>query len=128
MAICVGSWVKKLSLTKEQKGWVNKILVITKDMSSLRVKGYKYKESPALSALGIFVASSTSTLKQNDIAEIKFGSRQTFPLETSDFMKFFLPSKALGDEIKRVKKIWFNSELKMNREELLAELHKCSLL
>ena len=126
--LCVDSCVKKLSLTKEYKTWVNKILVITKDMSSLRVKGYKYKESPVLSALGVFLASSTGTLKQNDMAEIKFGSFQRFPLETSDFMKFFLPSKELGDEIKRVKKIWFNSELKMNREELLAELHKCSLL
>ena len=32
------------NLTKEQKKRVKQILVITKDMSSLRVKGYKYKE------------------------------------------------------------------------------------
>jgi hypothetical protein len=119
----VGSWVKKLSLTKEQKRYVNKILVITKDKSSLRVKGYKYKENPVLSALSVFIPGSTSFLEQNDIAEIKFGSLQRFPLYTSDFMRFFLPSKELGDEIQRIKKIWFDSELEKSREDLLAELN-----
>jgi hypothetical protein len=37
-------------------------------------------------------------------------------------MKFFTPSKELGDEVKRVTKIWFDSELSMSREELLAQL------
>lgn len=120
----VDSWVKKLSLTKEQKRWVKQILVITKDLSSLRVKGYKYKENLVLSAFGIFMADSTSSLAQNDIVEIKFGSCQKFPLETSDFMKFFPPSKELGDEVKRVTKIWFDSDLAMSREELLAKLDK----
>jgi len=120
----VNSWVKKLSLTKEQKRWVRQILVIAKDVSSLRVKGYKYKENLALSALGIIMADSTSSLSQNDIAEIKFGASQKFPLDTSDFMKFFSPSKELGDQVKRVTKIWFDSELTMSREELLAQLNK----
>jgi poly(A) polymerase len=120
----VNSWVKKLSLTKEQKKWVRQILVIAKDVSSLRVKGYKYKENLALSALGIIMADSTSSLSQNDIAEIKFGASQKFPLDTSDFMKFFPPSKELGDQVKRVTKIWFDSELTMSREELLAQLNK----
>ena len=120
----VDSWVKKLSLTKEQKRWVKQILVITKDVSSLRVKGYKYKENLVLSALGIFMADSKSSLAQNDIAEIKFGASQKFPLDTSDFMKFFPPSKELGDQVKRVTKIWFDSDLAMSREELLAQLDK----
>ena len=124
----VNSWIKKLSLTKEQKRWVNGILIITKDVSSLRVKGYKYKKIPTLSALGVYMAGSTSFIEQNAIAEITFGSLQRFPLETSDFLKFFLPSKELGDEIQRVKKIWFDSELEMSREDLLAELNKRSRL
>jgi hypothetical protein len=56
------------------------------------------------------------------LIEIKLGASKEFPLKTADFLKYFKPSKELGEEVKRLKDIWFKSNLGIKRKELLIEL------
>ena len=120
----VSSWAKNFPLKKEQRQWLNKLLLTLKDSSSLRVKGYKYEKNLAMAALAVFKSDSAVRLRDEDLAEIKYGAMQRFPLETSDLFEFFQPSKELGDELRRLKNIWFDSELEYDREDLIKDLEK----
>ena len=116
------SWTKNFPLTKDQNRWIDKLLVNLKDSSSLRVKGYKYGENLAIVALALLKSDSGATIIREDLAEIKYGSLKRFPIKSLDLLKFFIPSKELGDELKRLKDIWFASDLELSREDLLDEL------
>ena len=120
----VSSWAKNFPLKKEQRQWLNKLLLTLKDSSSLRVKGYKYEKNLVMAALAVFKSDSAVRLRDEDLAEIKYGAMQRFPLETSDLLEFFQPSKELGDELRRLKNIWFDSELEYDREDLIKDLEK----
>ena len=120
----VSSWAKNFPLKKEQRQWLDKLLLILNDSSSLRVKGYKYKKNLVMAALAIFKSDSAVRLRDKDLAEIKYGSMQRFPLEISDLLEFFQPSKELGNELRRLKNIWFDSELEYDREDLIKELER----
>ncbi len=122
--ICVKSWVKKFPLKKQQKRWLNKLLLICKDPSTLRVKGYKYKTNLVIAAVAVLKANSGAKLHKNEVAEIKDGSTRKFPVGMSDFVGLFLPSRELGDELKRLKDVWFASNLELSRNELIADLRK----
>ncbi len=120
----VSSWVKNFPLKKEQRRWLDKLLVNLKDSSSLRVKGYKYKMNLAIAALAVFKSDSVVRLRDEDLIDIKHGALQQFPLGASDLLEFLPPSKKLGDELRRLKDIWFGSELEYDRDDLLRDLEK----
>ncbi len=115
-------WVEKFPLTKEQCAWVSKVLISISDNSSPKVKGYKYGMNLALVSLALVNANSFEKFDQNDLADIKLGCSKKFPLSSSDLLEFFSPSKELGDELKRLKVLWFDSDLELDRNDLLANL------
>ena len=120
----VKDWAKNFPLKKEQKRWLERLLNNLKDSSSLRVKGYKYKKELATVAFAILKSKSVTTLDKNDFAEIKLGSSRQFPVKSSDLIDCFCSSKELGDELKRLKEVWFASDLELSRNELIAESKK----
>ena len=77
-----------------------------------------------MAALAVFKSDSAVRLRDEDLAEIKYGAEQRFPLEISDLLEFFQPSKELGNELRRLKNIWFDSELEYDREDLIKELQR----
>ena len=58
------------------------------------------------------------------MGEINAGSSQSFPINNSDLLEYYSQSKALGDEFKRLKDLWFSSNLELDRHNLLTELKK----
>ncbi len=118
----VKSWIEVFPLKKEQKKWLDELLVSLGDNSSLRVKGYKYQTNIVKTSFIISQLEKVVTISNNDLAEIEFGSLQEFPIQISDLLNFFSPSKDLGDEFKRLQNMWFSSNLELTRAELLAEL------
>ena len=118
----VSSWVRNFPLKKAQRRWLNELLINLNDPSSLRVKGYKYELYVAIAAYAVFQSDSCERLRDEDLAEIKYGAAQKFPLKTSDLLKCFMPSKELGNELNRLKDVWFASNLHYDRDDLLKEL------
>ena len=117
-----GNWTNDLPLSKKQRNWIILVLLISKDSYSSRVKGFKYGKFATLSALAIFGKNLSQRLEKDSLIEIKLGASKEFPLKTADFLKYFKPSKELGEEVKRLKDIWFKSNLGIKRKELLIEL------
>jgi hypothetical protein len=77
-----------------------------------------------IAAVAVLKANSGAKLHKNEVAEIKDGSIRKFPVRMSDFVGLFLPSRELGDELKRLKDVWFASNLELSRNELIADLRK----
>tara|TARA_A100001011_G_scaffold263738_1_gene272350 strand:+ start:575 stop:1780 length:1206 start_codon:yes stop_codon:yes gene_type:complete len=121
---CARSWVKNFPLKKEKIEWLKKILVILRDHSSLKVKGYKYGMNLTLASLALSKANSSEKIENNDLANIKQGSVKKFPINASDLLEFFPPSRDLGVELKRLQCLWFASDLELGRNELLVKLKK----
>ena len=121
---CERSWIEKFPVKKEQLKWLNKLLVSLKDHSSLKVKGYKYGMHVTLAGLALTKAKSFETFDQNDLDDIKQGAVRKFPVSASDLLDFFPPSKDLGDELKRLRHLWFSSDLELDRNALLSHLKK----
>ncbi len=119
---CGRSWVEKFPLKKEQIAYIDKLIIMLKDHSSLKVKGFKYGVSLTVTGLALAKASASKKFDVNDLIDIKSGSFKTFPINTSDLLEFFLPSKELGDELKRLRSLWFASNLELDRNQLLADL------
>ena len=120
----VSSWIKKFPVSKEQNSWLEQILINIQDPLSLRIKGYKYGVNLAITALAIFKSDSVSELSDHELAEINFGSSQQFPIKPKDLLKFFSPSKELGDELRRLKDIWFESNLELGRSDLMIKFRE----
>lgn len=121
---CARSWVEKFPLKKKQIEWLNKLLVSLKDDSPLKVKGYKHGMDVTLAGLAIAKANSFEKFDQNDLADIKQGSVRKFPVNASDLLDFFPPSKDLGAELKRLRHLWFASDLELDRNDLLVHVKK----
>ena len=117
-------WARALPLRKSERYWLSQLLINFQDSSPLRVKGYKYEINVVIAALAIEKSNMGGRLIKRELEEIKFGSSKCFPVNISDLLKFFSPSKELGMELERLKDIWFVSNLEYDREYLLKELQK----
>jgi len=117
-------WAKRFPFKREQRRWLDTLLVNLNDSSSLRVRSYKYGADLTISAYAIFKSHLSKTLDSKDLAEINAGSSQSFPINNSDLLEYYSQSKALGDEFKRLKDLWFSSNLELDRHNLLTELKK----
>ena len=53
---------------------------------------------------------------------IEQAEKKVFPLSTGDFLKICSPSERLGQEIKRVRNAWLDSNFQLERAELLKYL------
>ncbi len=118
----VQHWAKNFPLKREQRRWLNELLVNLEDSSSLKVKGYKYKLNLATAGLAVYSSDTTTKLDKNDLAKIEDGALKQFPIKPSDLLKHFPPSKELGEEFKRLKAIWFASDLEFDKRILLSNL------
>lgn len=117
-------WIEKFPLKKNERRWLNELLTCLKDSSSLRVKGHKYGFNLATAALAISKSDLGMQSVEDDLSEIKYGSLKKFPIKIEDFLQLIPPSKELGDELRKLKDIWFASNLELDRPSLLAMLEK----
>ena len=118
----LANWKNIIQLTKKDWKLVNVSLTAAEDTAGFRVKGYKYGYNSSAAALAIFDDNQLKNIKKKDLDEILYGSKKKFPLNSDDFLKIFEPSKSYGQELKKIKSIWFGSNLELERADLLALL------
>ena len=116
-------WINKFPFSRIERKRIETILAASRDRAGPRIKGFKYGYNASVTALAIFAKNQLLSDRYN-IEQMLYGSKQKFPLNSDDFLKFIKPSKEFGDEIKRIKKIWFESNLEIGRNELLLELKR----
>ena len=118
----VECWVKKIPLSKIEKKYIDGILKIIGDNSSLTVKAYKYGKKGVLKSLIISQEIEFDAMDNYWMSNLDKAETKVFPLSTRDFLKYNSPSARLGKEIRRVKNEWYNSNFELERAELLKHL------
>jgi poly(A) polymerase len=78
-------------------------------LPSLIEAGYRLGEAAAVDALLLQCASLAMPADQTVIARIKAAAQEVFPLKAPYVMDRIPPGKALGQELKRLEKLWIDS-------------------
>ncbi len=125
----VGTWIKDQPLMKKEKGEIATILKILKDESSLAIKGFKFGEVSTIDSILLSKKFSSGQVANSTLEEIRKGAEERFPLSASeDFSKYSNPSRLLGNEVSRLKKLWLKSNFELKRKELLAMIRDPNVL
>ena len=81
--------------------------------------GYRLGELAGQDALLVRLASLGEPLENANLADLKEGSKQAFPVTARDLMPV-LEGPKLGQELKRLERLWIDSGFTLDREALLA--------
>ena len=87
-------------------------------LPSLIEAGYRLGEAAAVDALLVQCASLQTPPNAEVIANIKAAAQQVFPLKAPYVMDRIPPGKALGQELKRLEKLWIDSGFTLTATEL----------
>ena len=115
-------WSQKLPLLKVEKRYIVSILKTVQDRASMAVKAYKYGKKNTLTSIIISHEIEFDEMDGLWITNIEQAEKKVFPLSTGDFLKICSPSERLGQEIKRVRNAWLDSNFQLERAELLKYL------
>ncbi len=87
-------------------------------MPSLTEAGYRLGEAAAVDAFLIQCASIDAPADPDVLARIKEAAKQVFPLKAPYLMDRIPPGKALGEELKRLEKLWIDSGFSLSAAAL----------
>ncbi len=114
--------VDRLRLSKTAAKRLDRTRAALDDLHSKPlVAGYLYGVKPAVDAALIRAAGLEMPLPDDTLDQIARGATKNFPVSARDLMPAFDPGPALGNELKRLEKLWLGSDMTLTKSELLEQ-------
>lgn len=110
---------KALRLSNADKRYLSDIKQVLQSTKNAAICAYLYGGDETLDAKLVEAASIGGLVAPNLDAEIKRGVAAVFPVQAADLFDRFDKGPALGAELKRLKQVWLDSDMKASKSELL---------
>lgn len=110
---------KALRLSNADKRYLSDIKQVLQSTKNAAICTYLYGGDETLDAKLVEAASIGGLVAPNLDAEIKRGVAAVFPVQAADLFDRFDKGPALGAELKRLKQVWLDSDMKASKSELL---------
>jgi len=110
---------RALCLSNVNKRYLSDIKQVLLSSENVAICAYLHGGNETLDAKLVEAASLAAPLSPNLDAEILRGTEAVFPVQASDLFAEFEKGPALGVELKRLKRVWLDSDLKATKSELL---------